>query len=278
MADMAALSSGPLPDVRSRIGSGDRNAAIAIDLESGGDHAFVAHHGGLGHHRVPVALQGGEQPLDVAVEIDALGRRKDCGTRPHSRSAGPARRLGKSAAARNLNAATCGVVLDCFLQLIVKDCRRQLQIQSIGVLLRRGFYRLELRRRGLRLLLLRRWRNWNLRLGRVWQFGRWLWRRSYRRGVGLGSGGGSTGGATRFNVFGINPKFRRGGSPGRWRFRRKQVCQLLARQFGFRLRGNVRRKNLRGENQENNQCRCVRARRACASPGPTARRAFLPAR
>ena len=74
----------------------------------------------------------------------------------------------------------------------------------------------------------------------------------------------STGGANLIQGLGIDTKLRSGRSPGRGRFRRKQVRQLLTREFGFFLRGHVRGKYFRDEDQENDQRRCAPARRECA--------------
>ena len=76
MADIAALSRGSFPDVRSRTGSGGGTTPVGIDLEGCVDHPFFSHSHRFGHHVFPVSSECGKEPVDVVREIHTLSVRE----------------------------------------------------------------------------------------------------------------------------------------------------------------------------------------------------------
>src|ERR1700729_3397573 len=52
-------------------------AAVAIDAEGDGNDSLIAEIDGFGHDGVPILFHFGDEPIDVAIEIDALGGRQN---------------------------------------------------------------------------------------------------------------------------------------------------------------------------------------------------------
>src|ERR1700721_3857801 len=51
-------------------------AAVAIDAEGDGNDSLIAEIDGFGHDGVPILFHFGDEPIDVAIEIDSFGRRQ----------------------------------------------------------------------------------------------------------------------------------------------------------------------------------------------------------